>query len=61
MTSAELFDLITSALATLEPDLSTERGKRVYLAYTASRIGQVGGEDRVLERRLSELRKDLSL
>lgn len=57
--AAELFDLIASALATLEVDDTTDSGKRIYLAYVASRIGQ--GHNGPLERRLAVLRKELSL
>lgn len=59
MTASELFELQVSALSTLELDLSLARDKRVYLAYVAARIGQGANGD--LERRLAELRKELSL
>lgn len=56
---AELFDVITSALATLEVDESTDAGKRIYLAYVASRMGQ--GHNGPLERRLAALRQELGI
>lgn len=59
MNPAELFELISTALASLELDQSQERDKRIYLAYLASRIGQ--GQNGPLERRLAVLRKELRI
>jgi hypothetical protein len=59
MSPAELFELISSALAPLELDQSRERDQRIYLAYLASRIGQ--GQNGPLERRLAQLRQELGL
>lgn len=59
MTSQELFELITSALAPLTLDLSSERDKRIYLAVLAARQGQ--GHDGAVERRLEQLREELGL
>lgn len=57
MTPAEIFELIVAALGGLTPDLTTDLGKRVYLAYLAARAGQ--GES--VEPRFTELRAELGL
>jgi hypothetical protein len=59
MTSAELFALIADALVDLDINQETEQGKRIYLAYLASRIGQ--GQNGPLERRLAQLRKEINI
>jgi uncharacterized protein (DUF1499 family) len=59
MTHEQLFELISSALSGVDLDLEQDRDKRIYVAYLASRIGQ--GDDGALERRLAQMRKELSL
>lgn len=57
--SAELFAVIASALSPLDPDISQDRGKRIYLAYVTARVGM--GEDGTLEERMTELRTELGI
>lgn len=59
MSAEELFEVIDRALADLPMDLDDERGRRVYAAYLAARVGL--GQDGPLLRRLEHLREDLGL
>lgn len=59
MKPEELFAVIAAALGDLSLDQSTDRGKRIYLAYVAARVGM--GINGALEERMVELRTQLGI